>query len=209
MPKIEDILQLSPVIPVIVIDDLDDALPIARALFSAGLKVLEVTLRTEHGLTAIRHIKSEIPEAVIGAGSVITLNQMRAAINAGADFIVSPGHSQGLIRQAQNDGIAFLPGAATPSEMMYLLSEGFNHIKLFPAEQLGGVKFIKALAGPFPQLKFCPTGGIDSQKATEYLRQDNVLCVGGSWMLNKTYIKEKNWQGIIEEANQAASLERC
>lgn len=208
MERIEEIMTSSPVIPVIVINDLDDALPLAKALVAGGLKVLEVTLRTEQGLSAIKLIKQALPEAIVGAGTVITAEDVAASVEAGAEFLVSPGHTDALIDSVQQLAVPILPGVATPSEAMKMLSKGIRHLKFFPAEAVGGLKVLKAIAGPLPQLKFCPTGGIDPQKAVDYLAEPNILCVGGSWMLDKTDIANKDWAAIEAKARKAFSLAR-
>ncbi|MBB6520061.1 bifunctional 4-hydroxy-2-oxoglutarate aldolase/2-dehydro-3-deoxy-phosphogluconate aldolase [Pseudoteredinibacter isoporae] len=206
MSRIEEIMTSSPVIPVIVIDDLADAVPMAKALLSGGLKVLEVTLRTEHGLAAIRKIKQELPEAIVGAGTVISAEDAENSVAAGAEFLVSPGHTDELVDRALALGVPILPGVATPSEAMKMLAKGIRHLKFFPAEAVGGLKVLKAIAGPLPQLRFCPTGGINPEKAIDYLAQNNILCVGGSWMLEKGDIADKNWAAIESKAREAASL---
>lgn len=206
MSRIEEIMTSSPVIPVIVINDLDDAVPMAKALVAGGLKVLEVTLRTEHGLAAIRKIKQELPEAIVGAGTVITAEDAENSVAAGAEFLVSPGHTDALVDRALELNVPILPGVATPSEAMNMLAKGIRHLKFFPAEAVGGLKVLKAIAGPLPQLRFCPTGGINPEKAVDYLAQKNILCVGGSWMLEKSDIADKNWDAIERKAREAASL---
>ena len=206
MEKIEKIMSTSPVIPVIVIDDLDDALPLAKALVAGGLKVLEVTLRTEHGLLAIERIKKEIPGAIVGAGTVISPQDVEKSVAAGAEFLVSPGHTDALVNRAIELNVPLLPGVATPSEAMKMLAKGIRHLKFFPAEAVGGLKVLKAIAGPLPQLRFCPTGGINPEKAKDYLAQSNILCVGGSWMLDKNDIANKDWQAIETKARQAANI---
>ncbi len=206
MEKIETIMSTSSVIPVIVIDDLDDALPLARALVAGGLKVLEVTLRTEHGLGAIELIKQQIPEAIVGAGTVVSSVDVENSVAAGAEFLVSPGHTDVMVNKAIELDVPLLPGVATPSEAMKMLEKGIRHLKFFPAEAVGGLKVLKAIAGPLPQLRFCPTGGITPEKAKDYLSQSNILCVGGSWMLDKKDIADKNWSAIEAKAKLAATL---
>ena len=178
----EDLVLLAPVIPVVVIDDLDDAVPLAAALVRGGLPAIEVTLRTPPALAAIERIASEVEGAVVGAGTVTTPQQVADALAAGARFLVSPGATPTLLDAMQARGVPFLAGTATPSDMVALLERGITYAKLFPAEVIGGVKALKAFAGPFPQMRFCPTGGIDAAKAPEYLALPNVVCVGGSWM---------------------------
>ncbi|MBE2320268.1 bifunctional 4-hydroxy-2-oxoglutarate aldolase/2-dehydro-3-deoxy-phosphogluconate aldolase [Solirubrobacter sp. CPCC 204708] len=176
------LVALAPVVPVVVIDELDDAVPLAAALVRGGLPAIEVTLRTQPALAAIERIAAEVEGAVVGAGTVTTRQQVDDALSAGARFLVSPGATPALLDALQGSGVPFLAGTATPSDVMALLERGITHAKFFPAEVNGGVQALKALAGPFPQMRFCPTGGIDAAKAPEYLALPNVVCVGGSWM---------------------------
>lgn len=206
MLTIEQIMKTSPVIPVIVIEDINDAVPLATALVNAGLKVLEVTLRTDSGLAAISLIKQQVPGAIVGAGTVITAADLKAAVEAGSEFLVSPGSTQGLIDAALSQSIPLLPGVASPSEAMNLLAQGIEHMKFFPAEAAGGIPMLKSIAGPLPQIKFCPTGGINLASAPDYLALDNVLCIGGTWMLDKTLIAAGDWPAIEAKARQAAQL---
>jgi 2-dehydro-3-deoxyphosphogluconate aldolase/(4S)-4-hydroxy-2-oxoglutarate aldolase len=184
---IEQITGLGRVIPVVVVHDAGDAVPLAERLVERGMPAIDVTLRTPAALDAIERI-AEVPGAVVGAGTVTTPRQVDEALAAGARFLVSPGATPRLLDALQGAGAPFLPGAATPSEMLALLERGITHAKFFPAEASGGVPAVKALAGPFPQLRLCPTGGIDANKAGRYLAQPNVACVGGSWMLEETRI---------------------
>jgi len=181
---IEEIAALAPVIPVVVVDDVDDAVPLAEALVRGGLPAIEVTLRTDAALTAIERIAAEVDGAVVGAGTVTTNAQIADALSAGARFLVSPGATPSLLDGLQASGLPFLPGTATASDMVALIERGITHAKLFPAEVVGGVSALKAFAGPFPQLRFCPTGGIRAANAPAYLEQPNVVCVGGSWMVS-------------------------
>ena len=181
---IEAIAALAPVIPVVVIDDADDAVPLAEALVRGGLPAIEVTLRTDAALTAIERIAAEVDGAVVGAGTLTTNAQIADALSAGARFLVSPGATPSLLDGLQASGLPFLPGTATASEMVALIERGITHAKLFPAEVVGGIGALKAFAGPFPQLRFCPTGGIKAANAPAYLEQPNVVCVGGSWMVS-------------------------
>lgn len=206
MSKIEKIMTASPVIPVIVINDIDDAVPMAKALVKGGLCVLEVTLRTECALEAITRIKQEVTGAIVGAGTVVSAEDVHRAVAAGAEFLVSPGHTDALIDAALSSEVPILPGVVTASEAMTLMEKGFRHLKFFPAEASGGLAVLKSLAGPLPQLKFCPTGGIDLAKAPEYLAQPNILCVGGSWMLNKGAVANKDWARVEQLAREAAAL---
>ncbi len=202
------IMGLSPVIPVIVIDDPDQAVPLATALYRGGLKVLEVTLRTEYGLQAIADIGQALPDAVVGAGTVITSDDVKNARQAGARFLVSPGCTPRLLASAQAEDIALLPGVNTPSEAMLLLEQGLRHLKFFPAEAAGGVAMLKSIAGPLPQLRFCPTGGINPQNAASYLDLPNVACVGGTWMLDKRAIAAGDWDTVERLSREAGGLSR-
>ncbi|MCP9222239.1 bifunctional 4-hydroxy-2-oxoglutarate aldolase/2-dehydro-3-deoxy-phosphogluconate aldolase [Erythrobacter sp. LQ02-29] len=174
-------MQTAPVIPVIVIDDLDHAVPLAEALVEGGLPVLEVTLRTPAALDAIRAMK-QVDGAIVGAGTVCNGEQLDAAVEAGSEFIVSPGLTEPLAKAAERAGVPFLPGIATAADIMRGLDLGLTHFKFFPAEAAGGLPVLKALAAPFHQCRFCPTGGITEQNAPDWLAFDPVLCVGGSWV---------------------------
>lgn len=206
MTDIEQIMISCPVIPVIVIDDIDDAVPMAQALVNGGLKVLEVTLRTDCGLQAIRNIRREVPGAIVGAGTVITAQDLSAAVAAGSQFLVSPGSTPALIDAALQQSVPLLPGVASPSEAMALLERGITHMKFFPAQAAGGIPMLKSIAGPFPQIRFCPTGGITESNAPDFLALKNVLCVGGTWMLTKALISTKDWAGIEASARAASQL---
>ena len=181
---VEEVCALAPVIPVVVIDDVDDAVPLAEALVRGGLPAIEVTLRTDAALAAIERIAEEVEGAVVGAGTVTTTAQIADALSAGARFLVSPGATPTLLDGLQAAEIPFLPGTATASDLVALVERGITHARLFPAEVAGGVKALNAFAGPFPQLRFCPTGGVDAANAPDYLTQPNVACVGGSWMVS-------------------------
>jgi len=181
---VERVMTLAPVIPVLVIDDIDHALPIAEALVAGGLPALEVTLRTPCALDAIRVMK-QVPGAVVGAGTVLTPDDLDRALDAGAEFIVSPGITPRLGEAAAKSGTAFLPGSANAGDIMLALELGFSRLKFFPAIASGGVPALKAITGPFGQVRFCPTGGITQATAPEWLALDAVLCVGGSWMVPK------------------------
>ncbi|MBU2886456.1 bifunctional 4-hydroxy-2-oxoglutarate aldolase/2-dehydro-3-deoxy-phosphogluconate aldolase [Gilvimarinus agarilyticus] len=206
---IDEILKLAPVVPVIVIEDLEDAVPLAQALYDGGLKVLEITLRTPVALDAIKAMVKALPEdAVIGSGTVVTPEDLQASIDAGCKFMVSPGTTPALIEAAKKSPIPLLPGIASPSEAMNLYTQGFKHLKFFPAEAAGGVPMVKSIGGPLPQITFCPTGGINLEKAPTYLALPNVACVGGTWTTPKNLITEKKWDDIEALAREAASLER-
>ena len=196
MTKMIEILKRSPVIPVMVIENIEDAIPLATALVAGGMEVLEITLRTAIAIEAVKRIKAAVPNAIVGTGTVIDHHTFQLSKNAGVDFMVSPGMTNNLLQEAVAEGVNLLPGAATASEAMNLLDAGFDCLKLFPAEAVGGYGLLKALSGPLPQLTFCPTGGISMNNAAKYLSLPNVVCVGGSWMLDKQLIKQKNWQQI-------------
>jgi 2-dehydro-3-deoxyphosphogluconate aldolase/(4S)-4-hydroxy-2-oxoglutarate aldolase len=203
---VAELLALGPVIPVIVIDDENTAVPMAQALVGGGLRVLEVTLRTPAGLPGIKRIAEEVPDAVVGAGTVLTPADVSATVAAGARFLVSPGSSKELIRAMLDSGALPLPGTATASEVMALLDQGLNHMKFFPAQPAGGVPYLKSLAGPLPMVRFCPTGGITPETAPQFLALKNVACVGGSWMLPADALAAGNWARVRDLAQQAAGL---
>lgn len=204
--SIENILTSAPVVPVVVIENLEDAVPLAKALFNGGLKALEITLRTPVAAEAVKLMKEAVPEAYVGTGTVIDKATFEASVAAGADFMVSPGVNDELLALAKESDIPFLPGAATPSEVMNLASHGFKFLKFFPAEAAGGAPMLKSIGGPLPQVKFCPTGGISLETAPKYLALDNVVCVGGTWMLDKELIANKDWQAIEALAKQASEV---
>ncbi|MFF7698551.1 MULTISPECIES: bifunctional 4-hydroxy-2-oxoglutarate aldolase/2-dehydro-3-deoxy-phosphogluconate aldolase [Streptomyces] len=200
------VLGLAPVIPVVVLDDAADAVPLARALVAGGLPAIEVTLRTPAALDAIRAIAEEVPEAVVGAGTVLTPEHVDAAGAAGARFLVSPGWSPRLLRAMRVCGLPFLPGVSTASEVVALLDEGVTELKFFPAEAAGGTAYLKSLAAPLPQARFCPTGGIGLASAPSYLALPNVACVGGTWMLPADALAAKDWDRVRRLAKEAAEL---
>lgn len=205
---IEHILEIAPVIPVLVIDDLATGVRLAECLVESGLRVLEITLRTPVALDAVRAIRAALPEAIVGVGTVLDEEHIQDAGAAGAQFLVSPGSTPTLLDAAADSGIPLLPGAATASEAMRLLERGYRHLKFFPAEAAGGVALLRALAGPLPQLRFCPTGGITPEKAPHYLALPNVACIGGSWMAEAKLVKAGHWTEIAALAQQAAHLPR-
>uniref|UniRef100_A0AAU2AH37 2-dehydro-3-deoxy-phosphogluconate aldolase n=1 Tax=Streptomyces sp. NBC_00093 TaxID=2975649 RepID=A0AAU2AH37_9ACTN len=200
------VLDLAPVIPVVVVEDLVDAVPLARALVAGGLPAIEVTLRTPVALDAIRAIADGVPDAVVGVGTVISPGQVSDALAAGARFLVSPGWTDVLLESMRASGVPFLPGVSTTSEVVALLERGVREMKFFPAEAAGGAAYLKALAGPLPQARFCPTGGVGPANAPEYLALPNVACVGGSWMLPADAIASRDWGRVEALARQAAGL---
>lgn len=206
--SLESILKLAPVVPVLVIEDVADALPLARALVKGGLPVLEITLRTDKALDCIRAIMSEIEGAVVGAGTVITPDQLTQVEKLGCAFAVSPGSTPTLLDAAAGSAVPLLPGAATASEAMLLLELGYRLQKFFPAEPAGGVSYLSALASPLPQIRFCPTGGISPGTASAYLALPNVITIGGSWMAPRKLLAAKDWSSIEIISREAAQLKR-
>jgi 2-dehydro-3-deoxyphosphogluconate aldolase/(4S)-4-hydroxy-2-oxoglutarate aldolase len=203
---IEAAMRLAPVIPVVVIHDLQAAVPMARALVAGGTPAIEVTLRTPVALDAIRAIAAEVEGATVGVGTVLGVADLHAAQAAGARFAVSPGSSPRLLDAADDSVLPLLPGVATASEAMALLERGYRHLKLFPAVPVGGAKLLAAWASPLPQLRFCPTGGIGLSSAPEFLALSNVLCVGGSWLTPADKLAAGDWAGIERLAREAAAL---
>lgn len=201
---IEWIMRTAPVIPVLVVNDVAQARPLAEALVSGGLKVLEVTLRTPAALDVIREMK-QVPGAIVGAGTVTNPAELDAALEAGSEFIVSPGLTENLGKAAVASGIPFLPGIATAGDIMRGLDLGLSHFKFFPAATSGGIPALKALAGPFGNIRFCPTGGITQDSAPDWLALDPVLCVGGSWLIPKG---PPNYIAVAEAARQAGTLSK-
>ncbi|MBV8468103.1 MAG: bifunctional 4-hydroxy-2-oxoglutarate aldolase/2-dehydro-3-deoxy-phosphogluconate aldolase [Burkholderiales bacterium] len=204
--QIRDIMRAAPVMPVIVLDDAGYAVPLAHALVAGGLRVLEVTLRTPAALESVRAIARSVPDAILGVGTVTRGEQFAEARDAGAVFAVTPGLTDDLARAAKAAGMPLLPGVMTPSEVIAARAAGFDALKLFPAEQAGGIGMLKAMAGPFPDVLFCPTGGVTLASAPQYLALPNVACVGGSWVVPKDQIAAGNWGAITELSRQAATL---
>lgn len=197
-----EVLNAGPVMPVMVIQNLEDAVPLAQALVAGGIKVLEITLRTPIALDAIRLISREVKDAIVGAGTITTPEQLRAAEQAGAVFAISPGLTPNLLAAANDGNIALIPGIATLSELMLGMEYGLDHFKFFPAEAAGGIPMLKSIAGPIPQVTFCPTGGISPENYNSYLQLSNVACVGGSWLVPADVVKSKNWARVTELAKQ-------
>ncbi|MBT1091705.1 bifunctional 4-hydroxy-2-oxoglutarate aldolase/2-dehydro-3-deoxy-phosphogluconate aldolase [Streptomyces sp. Tu102] len=200
------VLDLAPVVPVVVIDDPSDAVPLARALVAGGLPAIEVTLRTPAALEAIAAVADAVPDAVVGAGTVITPEQVKLAVTAGARFLVSPGWTDLLLEAMRASGVPYLPGVSTTSEVVALLERGVREMKFFPAEAAGGTAYLKSLNGPLPQARFCPTGGIGPATAPDYLALPNVGCVGGSWMLPADAVAARDWGRVEALAREAAGL---
>ncbi|MBB1153756.1 bifunctional 4-hydroxy-2-oxoglutarate aldolase/2-dehydro-3-deoxy-phosphogluconate aldolase [Amycolatopsis dendrobii] len=201
-----DLLTLSPVMPVVVIDDVGDAVPTARALLAGGIGVIELTLRTPVALTAIERVAAEVPDIVVGAGTVTSPEQAKQAADAGAKFLVTPGCTDSVLDAAFATGLPFLPGASTVSEAMRLAERGLSALKFFPAEASGGAAFLKSIAGPLPQLQFCPTGGITVSSAPSYLALPNVGCIGGSWLTPAKLLAAKDFAAVEKLAAEAAAL---
>jgi 2-dehydro-3-deoxyphosphogluconate aldolase/(4S)-4-hydroxy-2-oxoglutarate aldolase len=206
--NLEQILAAAPVMPVIAIDNLEQALPLAEALLEGGIPTLEITLRTPVALEAIRRIRHAFPRALVGAGTVTTPEALRQVAEAGAVFAVSPGLTRPLLEAAVASPIPLLPGVMTPTEVMAAVDAGFTFLKLFPAEQAGGIGMLKAFVGPFKQLRFCPTGGITPESAIHYLAQPNVVCVGGSWLTPKALLDAGDWSAITRLARTASAYPR-
>lgn len=205
---IERIMRLAPVIPVPTIRRVEDAVPVARALVAGGLPVLEVTLRAEAALNVARAIIAAVPEAVVGLGTLVEPEDFADALAVGARFAVSPGLSPSLADAARGSGLPYLPGVATASEVMMARTNGFRHMKFFPAEPAGGQAALKAFAGPFADVRFCPTGGISEDKVAGYLALPNVPCVGGSWLATEEDIAAGAWDAITERARRIAGIPR-
>jgi 2-dehydro-3-deoxyphosphogluconate aldolase/(4S)-4-hydroxy-2-oxoglutarate aldolase len=204
--KLLSVLKLQPVVPVLIIDDAKTAVPLARALVAGGLKAIEITMRTDAALEAVRLVAAEVEGAVVGAGTILNSGHFASAVEAGSQFIVSPGTTHELLKTVRNSDIPLLPGAATASEVMALREEGFQVLKFFPAEQAGGAAYLKALSSPLAGTLFCPTGGISLKNARDYLSLSNVICVGGSWVAPKELVTAGDWAGITKLASEAAAL---
>jgi 2-dehydro-3-deoxyphosphogluconate aldolase/(4S)-4-hydroxy-2-oxoglutarate aldolase len=204
--KLEHIVAATSVMPVMVIDRIEDAVPLAQALVTGGIRVLEITLRTPAGLEAVKRIKQEVPDAIVGVGTISTPALLEASIEAGAAFGVSPGTPPTLLKAIVDSGLPFFPGVATMTEVMQVMETGITVMKFFPAVAAGGIRMLESFAGPFPQVGFCPTGGINAANAPDFFRLKNVVCVGGSWLTPKNLIAEGNWAGITQLAREAAAL---
>jgi len=201
-----EIMQASPVIPVIAIEKAEHAVPLAQALVAGGIRVLEITLRTEYGIGAIRAVAEQVPDAIVGVGTLTQPEEFGAAREAGAVFGVSPGLTPSLIAAAKSSGLPLLPGVMTPSEVMAAREAGFRQLKLFPAVPAGGIGMLNAIAGPLPDVSFCPTGGISQDTAAQFLACSNVTCVGGSWLTPKDAVRAGDWARVTELARAASGL---
>jgi 2-dehydro-3-deoxyphosphogluconate aldolase / (4S)-4-hydroxy-2-oxoglutarate aldolase len=197
------LFRSATVIPVLTIERIEDAVPLARALVAGGVRVLEVTLRTPVAIEAAKAMMSQVPDAVIGIGTILTADDLARVRALGAKFGISPGATPELLKAAAASDLLFAPGIATASELMQARAHGFDFVKFFPAEQSGGIKALRALAGPFPDTRFCPTGGIGEANAASWLAEPNVICVGGSWLCPPADIKSGNWEGITAMCNRA------
>ena len=206
--RLKELLKLAPVIPVITIERVEDAVPLARALVSGGLRLLEITLRTEAGRDAAAAVVAEVPDAVVGIGTVLTPQDLARSRELGARFALSPGATPALLDAAAESDLPFMPGVATASELMMALARGFDTVKFFPAVPAGGTAALKALAGPFPQARFCPTGGVSEENAADWLALPNVVVVGGSWLTPAGEIRAGAWDRITERARRATALRR-
>ena len=202
------VMQDAPVIPVIVLNDVAHAVPMARALVAGGIRMLEVTLRTPQALACIEAIARDVPEAVVGAGTVRSKADAQAAARAGARFAVSPGYTTAVGQACRDAGLALLPGVATGSEIMMAQEEGFTELKFFPAMQAGGPAMLKAWSGPFFDVKFCPTGGVTLQNAPEFLALPNVVCVGGSWLVPAAAVAQGDWASVTQLARDTQALRK-
>ena len=202
------VMQDAPVIPVIVLSDVAHAVPMARALVAGGIRMLEVTLRTSQALACMEAIAKEVPDAVVGAGTVRSAADAKAAANAGAKFAVSPGYTSAVGQACRDEGLSLLPGVATGSEIMLALEDGYTELKFFPAMQAGGPAMIKAWGGPFTDVRFCPTGGVSLANAPEFLALPNVACVGGSWLVPADALAAGDWARITTLAREASTLQR-
>ncbi|MDJ0808481.1 MAG: bifunctional 4-hydroxy-2-oxoglutarate aldolase/2-dehydro-3-deoxy-phosphogluconate aldolase [Desulfobacterales bacterium] len=203
-----DVLNAGPVVPVIVIKHIEQAVPLAKALLEGGVKVLEVTLRSAAAIEAIRLLSREVPEAIVGAGTVASRDDLAAVTEAGAVFAISPGLTPSLLEAANQGPIALIPGIATASELMLGMEMGYTAFKFFPAEAAGGVPMLKSIGGPFPHVTFCPTGGVSQANFNAYLALANVACVGGSWIVPSRDIETGNWEAITRLAAEAVAMSR-
>ncbi len=204
--KIIEVLQISPIVPVVVIENIKDAVPLAQSLIEGGIQIIEVTLRSSCALEAIELIAKNVPKMCVGAGTILNPTQLEQAQNRGAEFLISPGLTIKLLEYAKKKDMPLIPGVSSSSEVMQALELGYNALKFFPAEYCGGVKLLNAFNGPFKGVKFCPTGGISTDNMHSYLNLENVLCVGGSWLTPKNLIQNKEWDKITEICKRSLAL---
>lgn len=204
--KIIEVLQISPIVPVVVIEDIKDAVPLAQSLVEGGIQIIEVTLRSSCALEAIELIAKNVPKMRVGAGTILNPTQLEQAQNRGAEFLISPGLTIKLLEYAKKKDMPLIPGVSSSSEVMQALELGYSALKFFPAEYCGGVKLLNAFNGPFKGVKFCPTGGISADNMHSYLNLENVLCVGGSWLTPKNLIQNKEWDKITEICKRSLAL---
>ncbi|WRD35574.1 bifunctional 4-hydroxy-2-oxoglutarate aldolase/2-dehydro-3-deoxy-phosphogluconate aldolase [Helicobacter pylori] len=204
--KIIEVLQISPIVPVVVIEDIKDAVPLVQSLIEGGIPIIEVTLRSSCALEAIELIAKNVPKMRVGAGTILNPTQLEQAQNRGAEFLISPGLTIKLLEHAKKKDMPLIPGVSSSSEVMQALELGYSALKFFPAEYCGGVKLLNAFNGPFKGVKFCPTGGISADNMRSYLNLENVLCVGGSWLTPKDLIQNKEWDKITEICKRALAL---
>ncbi len=204
--KIIEVLQISPIVPVVVIENIKDAVPLAQSLIEGGIHIIEVTLRSSCALEAIELIAKNVPKMCVGVGTILNPTQLEQAQNRGAEFLISPGLTIKLLEYAKKKDMPLIPGVSSSSEVMQALELGYNALKFFPAEYCGGVKLLNAFNGPFKGVKFCPTGGISADNMRSYLNLENVLCVGGSWLTPKNLIQNKEWDKITEICKRSLAL---
>ncbi|MDW3558869.1 bifunctional 4-hydroxy-2-oxoglutarate aldolase/2-dehydro-3-deoxy-phosphogluconate aldolase [Helicobacter pylori] len=204
--KIIEILQISPIVPVVVVENIKDAVPLAQSLIEGGIPIIEVTLRSSCALEAIELIAKNVPKMRVGAGTILNFIQLEQAQNRGAEFLISPGLTIKLLEHAKKKDMPLIPGVSSSSEVMQALELGYNALKFFPAEYCGGVKLLNAFNGPFKGVKFCPTGGISVDNMRSYLALENVVCVGGSWLTPKDLVQNKEWDKITEICKRALTL---
>ncbi|EQL59784.1 bifunctional 4-hydroxy-2-oxoglutarate aldolase/2-dehydro-3-deoxy-phosphogluconate aldolase [Helicobacter pylori] len=204
--KIIEVLQISPIVPVVVVENIKDAVPLAQSLIEGGIHIIEVTLRSSCALEAIELIAKNVPKMRVGAGTILNPTQLEQAQNRGAEFLISPGLTIKLSEYAKKKDMPLIPGVSSSSEVMQALELGYSALKFFPAEYCGGVKLLNAFNGPFKGVKFCPTGGISADNMRSYLNLENVLCVGGSWLTPKNLIQNKEWDKITEICKRSLAL---
>ncbi|GAA7632554.1 bifunctional 4-hydroxy-2-oxoglutarate aldolase/2-dehydro-3-deoxy-phosphogluconate aldolase [Helicobacter pylori] len=204
--KIIEVLQISPIVPVVVVENIKDAVPLAQSLIEGGIPIIEVTLRSSCALEAIELIAKNVPKMCVGAGTILNPTQLEQAQNRGAEFLISPGLTIKLLEHAKKKDMPLIPGVSSSSEVMQALELGYSALKFFPAEYCGGVKLLNAFNGPFKGVKFCPTGGISADNMRSYLDLENVLCVGGSWLTPKNLVQNKEWDKITEICKRALAL---